>query len=107
MSMLNQFQKLDDLIVELTQPPVRATLRNQLALTREQVEAYQASSDKQDQTLAAQLDTITTLQNDKANLEKQLADIRSRDKAVLSDFYAQQQAKARKLRESHTLTHDF
>ena len=37
MSILDQFQKLDNLIIEHTQPPVRTVLRNQLALAREQV----------------------------------------------------------------------
>ena len=64
MSMLDQFQKLDDLIVEHTQPPTRAILRNQLALTREQVEAYQAASDKQDQTLSSQAEAIAALQEE-------------------------------------------
>ena len=63
MSMIEQFQKLDNLIVENTQPPVRTMLRNQLALTREQVEAYQAASDKQDETLAKQAETIAALQH--------------------------------------------
>jgi len=62
MSMADQFQKLDDLIMEDTRTPVLTILRNQLALTRQQVEAYQASSDRQDQTLAAQAETIAALQ---------------------------------------------
>ena len=61
MSILDQFLKLDDLIVEHTKPPAQTMLRNQLALTREQIEAYQAASDKQDQTLAAQIETIERL----------------------------------------------
>ena len=60
--MIDQFQKLDELIVEHTQPPIRTMLRNQLALTREQVEAYQAASDKQDHTLSRQAKTIAALQ---------------------------------------------
>jgi hypothetical protein len=67
MGILDQFQKLEDLIIEHTQPPTRTRLRNQLALTREQLEAYQASSDRQDHTLSRQAKTITTLQ--KANQE--------------------------------------
>ncbi len=62
MGMLDQFQKLDELIVENTRPPIRTMLRNQLALTREQVEAYQAASDKQDHTLSRQAKTIAALQ---------------------------------------------
>ncbi len=72
MSILDQFQKLDNLIIEHTQPPVRTVLRNQLALAREQVEAYQASSDKQDETLARQAEAIAELQkeNDKFVTQK-------------------------------------
>jgi uncharacterized membrane protein YqiK len=62
MSMLDQFQKLDDLIIEHAQPPVRTMLRNQLALTREQVEAYQAASNKQDETLTRQAEAIAGAQ---------------------------------------------
>jgi chromosome segregation ATPase len=76
-SILDQFQKLDDLIIERTQPPLRTELRNQLALTREQVEAYQESSDKQDKTLAAQLETITSLQDEIARLKAELQRLKS------------------------------
>lgn len=67
MTTIDQLQKLDALIVQHTQPPVTSVLRNQLSLTIEQCEAYQAASDKQDQTLAAQLETIERLM--KENLE--------------------------------------
>jgi chromosome segregation ATPase len=70
MNMLDQFQKLDDLILEHTQPPVRAVLRNRLAFTREQVEAYQAASDKQDETLARQAEAIEALSQAKAKADK-------------------------------------
>ena len=63
MSMIEQFQKLDDLIGEQTSSPVQSILRNQLHLTREQVEAYQAASDKQDETLARQVQTISELRS--------------------------------------------
>lgn len=66
--MLDQFQKLDDLIVEHTLPPARTILRNQLALTREQVEAYQAASDKQDATLAKQAEAIGELEEKNKSL---------------------------------------
>jgi hypothetical protein len=62
MSMLEQFQKLDDLIIEHTGPPIQVILRNQLALTHEQVEAHQDSSDAQDRTLQAQLERISDLE---------------------------------------------
>lgn len=74
MSMIDQFQKLDDLIFELTQDKVRATLRHQLALTREQVEAYQATSDKQDKTLAKQAETIAELQSRNQEFERKHQD---------------------------------
>jgi hypothetical protein len=69
MSILDQFQKLDDLIILHTKPPVTTILRGQLALTREQIEAYQASSDKQDQTLAAQAETIERLMKENEALK--------------------------------------
>src|SRR6266571_3595197 len=64
MGVLDQLQKLDDLIIEHTEPPTRTVLRNQLALTREQIEAYQAASDRQDQTLSRQAETIEELQKE-------------------------------------------
>ncbi len=68
MSLMDQFQKLDELILEHTSPPVQAILRNQLALTREQIEAYQAASDKQDATLQKQAEAIAELQEEKKKL---------------------------------------
>jgi hypothetical protein len=47
---------------------VQAILRNQLALTREQVEAYQHSSDEQDATLAWQAKAIAELQEENQRL---------------------------------------
>lgn len=70
MGMIEQFQKLDDLIKQLTQQPAQATLRAQLALTQEEIEAYQASSDKQSKTLAKQAETIDALMKEKSALEK-------------------------------------
>lgn len=61
MTIITHLQELDNLIVESTKPPVTAKLRNKLALIIEQAEAYQASSDKQDETLAAQAQTIERL----------------------------------------------
>jgi hypothetical protein len=68
MSLMDQFQKLDDLIVEHTLPPAQTILRNQLALAREQIEAYQAASDKQDATLERQANAIAELQEEKKKL---------------------------------------
>ena len=99
MSMNDQLQKLVDLINEQTQPPVRDELRFQVELMREQVEAYQASSDKQDETLAAQLRRITELTETVADRDRQIADLQ----------LAQTQAKNRALdelaRRSHKLWH--
>jgi|ERR1051325_1059876 hypothetical protein len=71
MSLMDQFQKLDDLILELTLPPVQTELRNQLALTREQIEAYQAASDNQDATLQRQAKAIAELQGENKRLVEQ------------------------------------
>jgi len=68
MSLIDQFQKLDDLIRIHTTPEVQAILRNQLHLATEQIEAYQASSDKQDATLARQAETIANLEKENARL---------------------------------------
>lgn len=99
MSMIDQFQKLDDLIVEHTQPPVRAILRNQLALTREQVEAYQAASDKQDQTLAKQAEAIAELQKAKAEVDRQLEDMKAQQSQM------KRQAWDDLARQAHELHH--
>ena len=94
MSMIDQFQKLDDLIVEHTQPPVRSILRNQLALTREQVEAYQAASDEQDKTLSRQAQEIERLMVANADLEKKLLRSDTDHKQAVSDSLSQQKAAA-------------
>jgi hypothetical protein len=99
MSIIDQFQKLDDLIIENTQPPVRTILRNQLALTREQLEAYQASSDSQDKTLSAQIKTIERLVKENEQLKT-----KDRD-SVLRVLHKLSEDK-RKLRESYTLNYD-
>ena len=68
MNMIESLQRLDESILEHTKPPVAAILRNQLSLIREQCEAYQAASDKQDNTLAKQIETIEKLQGEIAAL---------------------------------------
>lgn len=87
MSLMDQFQKLDDLIIEHTSPPVQSILRNQLALTREQIEAYQAASDKQDATLQRQLEAIAELQEEKAKLLAQTCQLASHTPFRVSDDY--------------------
>jgi predicted RNase H-like nuclease (RuvC/YqgF family) len=79
MSMLDQFQILDDLIFKLTVPPIRTELRNQLGLTRGQVMAYQAASDKQDQTLARQAEAIDALEKKNAELEAKTAKLKAQN----------------------------
>jgi hypothetical protein len=108
MSMLEQFQKLDDIIFELTEPPVRTRLRNQLALTREQVEAHQAASDRQDQTLQRQAETIEALQNENVALKKKIADADdgAARKQRLSDWFDEQRRKQTEMRRRHSLNYD-
>lgn len=106
MSMIDQFQKLDDLIIEHTQPPVRTVLRNQLALTREQIEAYQASSDRQDQTLSAQAETIAELQKAKTEVDRQLDEMKARDKRKLDDWFREQAQKQAEIGKRHTLNYN-
>jgi hypothetical protein len=62
MNIIEHLQRLDTLIVEHTKPPVTAILRRELSFAIEQGEAYQAASDKQDETLAKQAEAIAALQ---------------------------------------------
>jgi cell division protein FtsB len=68
MNIVEHLQRLDTLIIEHTKPPVTAILRHELSLATEQGEAYQASSDKQDQTLAAQAQKIDQLMKENQDL---------------------------------------
>lgn len=72
MNLIEELQRLDELIIKHTQAPVTATLRNQLSRAMEQCEAYQASSDKQDETLARQAETIDRLTKENQALAKQI-----------------------------------
>ena len=87
MSLMDQFQKLDDLILDLTLPPAQAKLRNQLALTREQIEAYQAASEKQDATLQRQAEAIVELQEENKRLVEQQSQVSSGIPFRVSDDY--------------------
>ena len=87
MSLMDQFQKLDDLIREHTSPPVQTVLRNQLALTREQIEAYQAASDKQDVTLQKQAEAIAELQEEKRKLLERQSQVSSDTPFRVSDDF--------------------
>ena len=106
MSMIEQFQKLDDRIMEHTTSSVRTILRNQIALAREQVEAYQASSDKQDETLARQAKAIAELQQANANLEKQLTDLKASNQNAADDYLAEAARKHREYLKKRSLNYD-
>jgi hypothetical protein len=113
MSMLDQFQELDRLILDNTHPPVVSILRNQLSLLREQTEAYQAASDKQDETLATQANTIAALQMEfakgrvaNAECEKQLSDMKARDKSEFYDWVRQRSNNQAELRKRDNLPED-
>lgn len=69
MNIIEHLQRLDALIIEHTKPPVTPILRRELAFAIEQCEAYQAASDKQDQTLSAQVETIERLMKENAALK--------------------------------------
>jgi hypothetical protein len=84
---MDQFEKLDDLILEHTVPPVQTLLRNQLALTREQIEAYQMASDKQDETLARQATAIEKLQAENKRLVERQSENSVRAPFRVSDDY--------------------
>jgi PIN domain nuclease of toxin-antitoxin system len=76
------------------------------ALTREQIEAYQAAWDKQNQILAAQAETITALQHAKTEVEKQLLDMKARNKKATDDWLGDEAEKQRRLRQSKQLRYD-
>ena len=100
--MISQFDKLDDLIIEHTKPPVTSMLRNQLAATREQIEAYQAASDKQVQTVEAQAEMITHLQEHNAKLEAVIKKFQTQD----DDYLADALRKHREFMRKHELNYD-
>jgi len=63
-------QKLDDLIVEHTKPPVTAMLRQHVHFAIEQAEAEAAHSQKQDKLCKEQSETITKLEKQNHALER-------------------------------------
>jgi hypothetical protein len=79
MTIIDDLQKLDALIIEHTRPPVTPILRRQLQIITEQAEAYQAASDKQDHTLATQIETIERLMKENANLITTIAKLQTPD----------------------------
>ena len=58
-------------MIEHTEPPVTAMLRNKLSLAMEQAEAHSDAVAKQEQTLARQIESYERLQKANANLVAQ------------------------------------
>ena len=106
MNIVDQFQKLDDLIVEHTQGQARSLLRNQLALLREQVEAYQASSDKQDDTLAAQLQRISELTQMVAERDHTISEMKQKQTHAYHQKWDELKQQSHKLWNSKNLNYD-
>lgn len=61
MNIVTHLQELDNLIIEHTKPPVTAMLRNKVAFCLEQAQARAADVERQEQTLAKQIETIERL----------------------------------------------
>jgi len=68
MNILTHLQELDNLIVERTKPPVTAVLRNKLSLAVEQAEAHSSAVERQEQTLARQIEAMAQLQKENQHL---------------------------------------
>jgi hypothetical protein len=77
MNIVTHLQELDDLIIEHTKPPVTAMLRNKVAFCIEQAQARAADVERQEQTLARQIETIQTLRDAKAQVDAELAKLKS------------------------------
>src|SRR5579862_3895878 len=76
MNIIEHFQNLEDSIVELPELPdgsVKARLLNELNSMREQLEAFQAGSDGQDDTLRKQIERITELETTVQNQRQTIA----------------------------------
>jgi hypothetical protein len=61
MNILSHLQELDDLIIEHTKPPVTPILRSKLAFCIEQADAHSSAVERQEKTLATQIETIERL----------------------------------------------
>ena len=72
MNITLQLQKLDELIVAHTQPPVTTILRNQLHPLLDQLEAYEAAADKKSAAYDEQARQMAQLEKDH---EKQISDL--------------------------------
>ena len=75
MNILNELLEMDRLIVDKTQPPLTAQLRNKLSVCVEQAEARSKDVEKQQVTLATQMETIERLQNEVKDLTTTLSDL--------------------------------
>ena len=73
MNILTHLQELDDLIVEHTKPPVTPILRNKLAFCIEQAQAHAAAVERQEKTLATQIETIERQRKSEAALNAEIA----------------------------------
>jgi hypothetical protein len=102
MNLIERLQRLDALIIEHTKPPVTPILRNQLALCTEEAEAHAERGDKQDHTLATQIETIERLMKENADLQNEAAQAKARD----VNFLADEEEKTRKMLESKQLRYD-
>ena len=79
MNLISNLQELDQLIVEKTKGAGTSALRNKLASAIEQAEAYQQNSDRQEETLARQIETIAKLQAEKAELAQEISQLKSQN----------------------------
>jgi hypothetical protein len=73
MNILTHLQKLDDLIIEHTKPPVTAILRSKLAFCIEQADAHSSAVERQEKTLSTQVKTIERLMKENAEMVKKIA----------------------------------
>ena len=106
MNIIEHLQRLDALIIEHTEPPVTSMLRRELSFATEQCEAYQASSDKQDQTLARQAQTITALQEENNQLITAITEAKSKNKKISDDWWREMQARHQRMIQSKRLRYD-
>jgi hypothetical protein len=73
MNILSHLQELDDLIIEHTKPPVTPILRRKLAFCIEQADAHSAAVERQEKTLATQIETIERLMKQNEDAIKKIA----------------------------------
>ena len=107
MNILSHLQKLNDLIIEHTKPPVTAKLRNKLSLAIEQAEAHSAAVDRQEQTLATQIETIERLEKEKQALLAENAQMKdtTAKRNAWRDASEKHEERSRKLHRRDKLIH--